>query len=269
MLLAAVIEVEALESGQLSAATGRLVHGLWFRHWQACAPAVADTLHAQEGLQPFTLSPLLGLGHPRRGKLDVQPGARAWFRITTLTETLSEQAAETWLPQLPETVRLGSLTWRRLGAMADPQAHSWAGWMDPQALASETLLGEGAPHDWSLTFLTPTTFHGELGHLPFPLPYALLGSWLRTWQAFGPVALPEDLGETARRGLVISAYRLKTVPVREKQRLTIGCVGEVRLRALELTTVERAAVDLLAHYAFWAGSGHHTPQGFGMTRLEG
>ena len=268
MLLAVVINIEALEDGVLPAATGRLVHGLWFRRWQACDAAVAERLHAESGPQPFTLSPLLGLPRPQRGKIVIRAGQRAWFRVTTLTADLAARTAEVWLPQLPATFRLGRIPWRSVYATVDAHDHPWAGWEDAQALAERCLLGNAAPVSWSFEFLTPTTFHGELGHLPFPLPYTLLGSWLRRWEVFGPVSLPADLTETARRGLVISAYQLKTVPVRNRQRLIIGCVGELQLRALKLQPLERAAVDLLAHYAFWAGSGHHTPQGLGLTRLR-
>lgn len=267
MLLAAVVEVEALEPAHLTVATGRLVHGLWFHHWSACKPVLADALHNQEH-QPFTLSPLMGLPLPHRGKITFAEGARAWFRVTTLTDALSTQTAETWLPTLPETVRLGPARWRVIGATADPKAHPWARWDDPQALANHALLGNAPSKTWGFEFLTPTTFHGDQGHLPFPLPYALLGSWLRSWQTFGPAPLPADLGEAARSGLVVSAYQLKTIPVRDRKRLIIGCVGDLQLRALGMAPVERAAVDLLARYAFWAGSGHHTPQGFGMTRLR-
>jgi CRISPR-associated endoribonuclease Cas6 len=266
MLLAAVIEVEALEHGQLPVATGRLVHGLWFHHWSTCQPEVADELHAEQS-QPFTVSPLMGLALPRHGKITVAAGTRAWFRVTALADKLSTQTAEVWLPTLPQTVRLGPIQWRVIGATADPKAHPWAGWGDPQALAGSALMGHSPPRTWAFEFLTPTTFHGEQGHLPFPMPYALLGSWLRSWQTFGPVPLPADLSEAARSGLVISAYELKTVPVRDRKRLIIGCVGDLHLRALEMAPLERASVDLLARYAFWAGSGHHTPQGFGLTRL--
>lgn len=268
MLLAAVVNVEALHDGQLPVATGRLVHGLWFHHWRACAEEVANALHDTEGPQPFTLSPLMGLTLPHHGKVTVRAGERAWFRLTTLTPSLSEQLATLWLPRLPETLKLGRIRWRVLHATADPESHPWAGALDPHALAQRCLLDNTAPDSWSFTFETPTTFHGEHGHLPFPLPYPLLGSWLRRWEAFGPVPLPEEVGEAAREGLGVSSYRLKTVPVRERRRLVIGCVGDLQLRALVLQPLERAAVDLLARYAFWAGSGHHTTQGFGMTRLQ-
>ncbi|MEA3396965.1 MAG: CRISPR system precrRNA processing endoribonuclease RAMP protein Cas6 [Chloroflexota bacterium] len=268
MLLAAVINVEALEDGYLPTATGRLVHGLWFRQWQACDAAVADRLHAEPGPQPFTLSPLLDVPRPQHGKIAIRAGQRAWFRVTALTADLAARTAGVWLAQLPVTLSLGRIPWRVAYATVDANEHPWAGWGDAQALAERCLLAAAAPAAWSFEFLTPTTFHGEIGHLPFPLPYVLLGSWLRTWQAFSPVPLPAELGEATRNGLVISSYQLKTVPVRDRKRLVIGCVGHLQLRALEMTPLERAAVDLLAHYAFWAGSGHHTPQGMGLTRLR-
>jgi len=267
MLLAAVIEVEALEQGDLPAATGRLVHGLWFQHWKACCPAVADALHAEEGLRPFTLSPLLGLPRPRHGAIAVTGGDRAWFRVTTLTADLSAQTAQTWLPQLPAEVTLGGAPWRVVGIITDPPAHPWAGCADPQALAETLLLAAEPARQWRLEFATPTAFRGAAGHLPFPLPGALIGSWLRQWETFGPVGLPEDLLDYVQEQVVISSYRLKTVPVRDRRQVTIGCVGQLTLRALRLPRPLRAALELLARYAFWAGSGHRTPQGMGQTRL--
>ena len=79
--------------------------------------------------------------------------------------------------------------------------------------------------------------------------------------------LPKNLRERVREGLAVSAFDLKTLPVFDRGRLIIGSVGKLRLTALRLKPGERAAVDLLAHYAFWVGSGHHTTQGLGMTRM--
>ena len=128
-------------------------------------------------------------------------------------------------------------------------------------------MASSPPERWRLSFATPTSFHGVGGHFPFPLPDVLLRSWLRRWQAFGPVLLPGDLPERGREGVAVSAYTLKTVPVRDRRRVMIGFIGQMTLRALKMTPGERAAVDLLMAYAFWAGSGHHTTQGMGLTRL--
>jgi len=264
---AVVIYLKSLETGTLRAATGTFVHGFWFGHWHAVAPEVGDALHGGQALQPFTVSPVMGLALPRKGEIAVPQGTQAWVRVTTLGEPLTGALHERWLPALPETVLLGSLPWQVTGWTADAAADPWAGGCDPSALAEEHLLARRPSDGWRLRFATPTTFHGEAGHLPFPMPRALVGSWLRRWEAFGPVRLPDDaLLEAVHAGLAVSAYRLKTVPVRDRQKLTIGCIGDLSLRATGLAPPARAALDLLAAFSFWAGSGHYVTQGFGMTR---
>lgn len=268
MLVAVVVHLQAEEGGVLQDATGPAVHGLWFNRWGSVAPDVADRLHTVRSVAPYTLSPLMGLPHPRRGQVFVTQGDRAWFRVTTLTADLSARVEQDWLPRLPPVVPIAGLRWRVAGWTADATEHAWAGRADPQVLAEKHLLSKPSPSLWKLTFETPTAFHGEAGHLPFPLPNVLLGSWMDRWEALGPVRLPNDLVEKARGGLAVSAFRLKTVPVRDRRRLVIGCVGEMALRATKLSPGERAAVDLLATYAFWASSGHYTTQGMGMTQAQ-
>jgi CRISPR-associated endoribonuclease Cas6 len=267
MLLSVVIDLEAAHAGQLPAANGRLVHGWWFQHWRTTAPAVAERLHANTATQPFTLSPVMGLPYPHHGTITVEEGARAWVRVATLTPQLSTELGEHWLPHLPPTITLGEMHWRVAGATVDPQAHPWAGQAEAQALAERWLLGQRSPGEtWTFELLTPTAFHGKKGHVILPYPYPLVGSWLRRWQAFGPVPLPETMSEVIRRSLSLVAFRIKSVPLRGRRRLLIGCVGTLTLRAEDLSPVERAALSLLADYAFWVGSGHHTTQGMGMTR---
>lgn len=265
-MLATVVNLRACQGGRLEIATGPAIHGFWFRQWESLAATVADRLHQPNQLPPYTLSPLLGLPHPRKGEREVASGAPAWFRVTTLQEELSRRLEEMWLPGLPEEVVLAGLRWRVVGYATTTEEHPWAGRANPQALAETHLLRRAAPARWRLEFATPTAFHGGGGHLPFPLPDALVRSWLRRWQAFGPVRLPQNLPALAREHLLVSAYRMRTVPQRDGRRVFIGCVGWMELRAARLRAGERAALDLLAAYAFWAGSGHHTTQGMGMTR---
>jgi CRISPR/Cas system endoribonuclease Cas6 (RAMP superfamily) len=44
-------------------------------------------------------------------------------------------------------------------------------------------------------------------------------------------------------------------------------VGSLRLQAHQLPPCDCAALDLLAAYAFYCGSGHKTTQGLGQTRV--
>lgn len=268
MLLAIVLQVEALRSGVITESTGLDLHGFWFHHWRFVDPHLAERLHAAERARPFTLSPLMGLPHPGHGGVRVREGMPAWIRITTLTAELSEALEALWVPQLPAEIRLGGIPWRVIEITTDSARHPWAGRVDLHELAQKHLLATKAPERWRITFATPTTFHSEGIHLPFPLPDRLIGSWLRRWWAFGTVPLPEELVDRARAGLAVSAYQLKTIPVRDSHRVIIGCVGEMILKAVGLKPWERLAVDLLVAYAFWCGSGHYTTQGMGMTRGE-
>jgi len=281
MPLSAVIQLEALNEAHLDQFSGRGVHGFWFDRWSAADPSTADRLHAAQQAE-FSLSPLMGLPRPGRGgMLAIQPGQKAWFRCAALSEALCEQVRSNWLKSLelgspveiPSERTQGEQTipgvsWRLVAAALTEQEHPFASQVDYLELSRRSLMNSNPPRQWKLEFLSPTTFHGAVQHLPFPLPESLVKSWLRRWQAFAPLGLPEaELLECARNQLAVSAYRLQTLPAREGERLRVGCVGTLDLRALDMPPYLRAAIDLLAHYAFFCGSGAHTTQGLGQTCL--
>jgi CRISPR-associated endoribonuclease Cas6 len=270
MPLSAVISLEALTDARLDQFTGRGAHGFWFNRWREVDPALGDELHESNDAQPFTLSPLMGLPRGIRGKVQIKPGTTARFRITSLTDALSEAVQTKWLDGLegkgtveipqPKDEEPG-VPWRVTRVEVEAQAAY-------EAMSKVHLMNSVPPREWRLDFLTPTTFHGSNGHLPFPLPDSLVNSWMRRWNAFAPIALPkEELLEWSRGKLVVSSYKLQTLPAREGERLRVGCAGRLTLRALEMPPYLRAAIDLLAHYASFCGSGSHTAQGMGQTRL--
>ncbi len=268
MLTSLVVSIKAVRSGIINGGTSRAVHGFWFQHWGDVDPSLAEALHAPAETPPFTLSPLRGVGYPRGGKVHVRAGEAAWFRVAALSQRVSQALREGWAPQLPQTVELAGLPWRVTGRTISPGEHPWAGQISYKVLGEEHLFSVKPPRSWEFEFFTPTAFHGTVGHLPFPLPDSLVSSWLRRWQAFAPIRFSEELPQMVREGVVVSSYRLKTVPVRFGKRLTVGCVGSYKLNALNLEPADRAALDALAHYAFFCGSGHRTTQGMGMTRVN-
>lgn len=265
MLTAIVLHLQALQNGRIQGGTGRAVHGFWFQQWQRTSPAVARILHDADTQTPFTLSPLMGLPRPQRGEIAVQAGVETWLRITTLHESLSRPFLETWLPRLPALVDLAGIPWRIQSIALTSREHPWAGRQTYAGLQQQTDPVSGS---WSLSLMTPTTFHSSDSiYLPFPLPDALVNSWLRRWQTYSTSPLAYDLRPRLREGLMMSAYDLKTVPVRYGRRLLIGCVGKLTLRAASLSPEEKHLVHMLARYAFFCGSGHKTTQGMGLTRL--
>jgi len=270
-ILSFVIHLEALEEAQMDQFTGRGVHGFWFNRWREVDPALGDELHASSDTQPFTLSPLMGLPRGLRGTVHLKPGVAARFRITSLTDSLSDALQAKWLKDL-EGRRSGvqiplpkddesGVSWKVTRVEVEAQASY-------EEMSRKHLMNSLPPREWHVEFITPTTFHGSNGHLPFPLPDSLVGSWMRRWNAFASIALPkEELLEWSRQKVVVSSYNLKTLPAREGERLRVGCVGRLTLRALEMPPYLRASIDLLARYTHFCGSGSHTAQGLGQTRF--
>lgn len=268
MITSLVVKIQAKETGQIRGSTTPSVHGFWYHQMGNANPILADEMHQEDKTPPFTLSPILDIPFPKRGTQYINAGEEGWFRVAALSRCVSQVLIEEWAPQLPETINLAGINWRVKGWTLDGHQHPWACQVPYKVLGEKHLFSTSPPSSWRLKFVTPTTFHGVIGHFPFPLPDSLVSSWLRRWQAFAPIGLPEELPDLVREGMVVSSYRLKTVPVRHGKRLTVGCVGSYKLHALDLPPALRAAVDTLVQYAFYVGSGHRTTQGMGMTRCK-
>ena len=268
MLTSLVIQVEALEDGRINGATGRATHGFWYKQWEEADAKTADALHKERDVPPFSLSPLMELPRAVGGITHVTRGISAWFRVATLTRQLSEGLSAHWLPNLPDEIELAGIKWAITGIADTPEKHPWAKQISYQDLNAKHLFNNRPPSRWKLSFETPVTFNSGLGHLPFPLPNNLIGSWMRRWQAFAPLALPEELTQSVRERLMVNHFNMRTIPLRQGKRLIIGGVGSYSLKAIKMPASERAQVDLLANYAFFCGSGYKTTQGMGMTSLR-
>jgi len=262
------IYLEAQQAGVINQFTGRGVHGFWFQRWQKVDPSTGDSLHNSNTVQPFTLSPLMGLPGMQGGVIQIRKGWRAQFRLTLLDEALGVVIISKWLPGLPGQVLSlppsidgdARLNWK-VTHVEETARISY------EELSRKYLISSVPPRQWTLDFLTPTTFHGKETHLPFPLPKSLAQTWLRRWNLFAPMALPEEVTEWAHTKLAVSSIHLQTLPAREADRLRVGCVGRITLRAIDTPPYLRAALDVLAHYAEFCGSGSHTTQGLGQTKF--
>ncbi|MDO8755253.1 MAG: CRISPR system precrRNA processing endoribonuclease RAMP protein Cas6 [Anaerolineales bacterium] len=268
MILSILIHLEAISDGQFDQFTGRGVHGFWFQRWREVDEKFGAELHAVSEVQPFTLSPLLGLPRAQRGVFSVAKGLACRFRLNVLSDALGEAVLSKWMKglagqviQIPESnTEQAGISWQVTRCEVEFQEAY-------EVLSKRHLMNSLPPRQWTVEFLTPTTFHGRETHLPFPLPDSLIQSWMRRWNAFAPIALPDEALEWSRQKLAVSSFTLKTLPAREADRLRVGCVGRLSLRALEMPPYLRAAIDLLAHYSSYCGSGSHTSQGLGQTRF--
>ena len=279
MPAAIVLQLRAERGGALYGATGQHAHGFWLRSWQRVDPTVGDALHDERKLRPFTVSPLLGLPRPLRGRTVVAAEARAGLRVCALDETTQAQLLEQWLPGAPRHVTLGGLPWEVEGVAVSPDDHPDAGW-ERFAVLRDRYAAD-PPARWTLRFESPTALHQRDGtYVPFPLPQPLVMSWFDRWQecAGAEAALPALDAARLAEALRVSEYELKTVSVRQWRRDAagrrrewpqIGCVGALTLDGRRLSAAERATVAALVDFAFYCGSGHHTTMGMGQTRVGG
>jgi len=284
MLISVVIKLAIEKPSTVPIDLGRATHAWFLTQVRQADPALAERLHEPNAPRPFTVSALRGLGRPSGGQVTLEPGQEVWLRVTSFEPELSQRLLEQVVPALPAEVRLAETVFALKKATCDPQEHPWAGQTTFEALAQEHLLGIRKPdRKLTLRFASPTTFRrtrGETsltddqgrayqvaGHnVALPLPGLVFDSYLRRWNAFAPVALHPDVKRYAQECVAISRYRLQTVLVEFGAARQVGFVGHCQFIALVHDPYWQRLLNLLAAFAFYAGTGHKTTRGLGQTR---
>jgi CRISPR-associated endoribonuclease Cas6 len=278
MLLSLVITLQPLQPAILPAGQGRALAALFLDLVRRVDPLLANNLHAGDGLRPYTISDLQDPTINRRGELLLFPDQPLWWRATSLTEPLSQTVLEKVVPLLRECGNQNPLILDKdnrkvpfavLGVAIQAEEHPWAGRDSFENLAQVRLLRPDAPDPLlRLQFASPTTFHSQGLHQPFPLPEWVFCSWLERWNAFAPIGLPAEMREFAKKCIAVNRFRIQTAVVRHDVPL-IGFTGECSFRILEPDPYWLRLADTLAAFAFYCGTGHKTTWGLGQTRCLG
>jgi len=298
MLLSLVLQLTATADATLGVEPGRAAQGL-FLHWiEQRDPALSLALHDSSEVRPYTASGLLPAGRYARTS-EVRAGGAYWLRFTTLNEPLSRLLLEIaeGLPGTP--LDLGGAVLTVQSVASDSAAHPWAGHNSYNDLAQAHFLSVANPlRRVTLDFASPTAFHHtvpnssatgsglergndqpgtgnrqlETGNrqltVPLPLPELVFGSLLARWNAFAPLALPEELRRYAQECLAISRYRLQSQVVRFGQAMSVGFTGQCQYTALVWDPYWLRALSLLAAYAFYSGVGLRTTVGMGQVHPQ-
>jgi CRISPR-associated endoribonuclease Cas6 len=276
MLTSLILHLQSPDEARLPATLGRAGQALLLRLIGARAPALAESLHEDEGPRPYTVSNLV-LGTRRQGSLHVQAGQEGWLRFTGLTGPVSEQL-QALAAEPPAAVELDGRTFTVTGGSLDRAKHPWAGQATYQELAAPYLLGgqAGPSAKVGLEFVSPTTFKSQGRYVPLPQPELVFGSLLDRWQRFAPIALHPDARRFAAETVVLSRYQLRTRGVPYKQggqgngqpggAMQIGFTGPVLFTALNRDRYWLNVLHLLAAFAFYSGVGYATTIGLGQTR---
>jgi len=257
MLVAAVITVQPIEPASVPAALGRAVHAWLLERIRQVDAPLAHRLHESDGPRPFTASNLWGPRRARGGKVTLDPERPCWLRFTGLTGEISI-AIERTLPAIGEDLTLAGVSLRVTQIATETDQHPWAGRADYADLVQRYTLAPGRhPHSVTLRFASPTLFRSGGRDLPLPLPSLVFDGYLRKWNTFSPLALPQEAKRYAEECVALGRFKLRSHLVsfeRGSKGAHVGFTGEARFRFLVGDAYWTRVMRLLAGYAFWAGT---------------
>lgn len=233
----------------LSASAGeqhRALNALLYHWLDAAEPSLARFVHEMAEPKPFTVSP--------RWK---QTDGTYQFRMTLLEDQYALYISRGMAKE--KTVRVG----RQILEIGDLRFEE----------CSYAQLAERATPqtDVALEFLSPTSFRVNEMDDPLPFPRRVFQSYLTKWNAFSGLAI-EPFGaflEWVEMNVAVARLDLKTDVLRFEKHVQIGCLGRVQYRVANRPMGDAQlvrALNMLAAYAPFCGTGRKTTQGMGQTK---
>jgi CRISPR-associated endoribonuclease Cas6 len=262
-LLSLVLTVRPKEKIALPSALGRGAHAALLSRIAARDAALAEELHAGEGTRPFTVSSLRG----KRANGFVLPEAHYTLRYTALSARVADVMSG--LFAAGDEIELDAGRFVIEQVTDDVNVHVWAARTNYEQLAMGWLLARATPATRiELSFAAPTAFRSQSKAQLFPLPELVFGSLLEKWNAFAPMALPDETRRFAAECLAASRIQLssRAAPFKSEGVVKFGAVGNVTYAALNKDRYWLSLINLLADYAQFAGVGTSTALGMGQCR---
>lgn len=266
MLYSIVVNFKAQADAVISPTRGYHAYALFLDMLRQANPAVAQRLHDIEGLKPFTVSPLEGRFQRRGPGLKLTAGQGCWVRLTFLQEEVFAHFMDAALKAAGGTLRLDEALLRIEEVVTTPGKSSWSLFQSFDDILSQALPQRRI----DIRFFSPTVFRsGGRRNVLFPEPRVLFSSYLAKWQSFSPLELSNGLLELADKGTRISQYRLETKILHFANYKEIGFEGECVIEiAQEVPEDAARALNALADFSFYCGTGAKTAMGMGQTRRQ-
>lgn len=269
MLLAAVFQLTPQTPAAIPVDQARAMESVFLEWVRALDPGYAAEMHAAQD-KDFTIANLSGARSNRAREALLQSSTTLTWRITSFSPRLSTLVREKLLPGLPETIRLENsncaLKIERVSLNAEE--HPDAALSSYAALAQNVLLGARTPEsEIRVAFVSPTSFRQNNRQLLFPLPENAFDSWLRRWNAFAPVKLPDETRAFAAEAVAVNRYNLRTAKISGEGGWELGFSGACSYRILTADPYWLRVLHTLAAFSFFCGTGRKTAQGMGQTRV--
>lgn len=222
------------------------------------SPELSTILHDQQSEKSFTLSPLQGKLISQPDGVEVIKGHKYFWQITLFNKQLCVWA-EQWNIPKSLNLRVTSFSIEKADISLIPTTY-------------EQLLAMPLPprSNFSLSFLSPTSFRHRRHHLPLPLAENIFHSYLRRWYNFGTQDFdPEAFLAWVDNVVYVSNFDITCEKVASgKQGFVTGFIGSVEFGVDAMAKQNPQFQKLLyalVQYAPYCGTGHKTTFGLGQT----
>lgn len=282
MLRAVLLSLTAESTYPILGTLGRPGQAWFLRQITREHPALAQWLHDDKGLKPYTVSTLLDdNGRPLPVGAWLKTGDTCWLRITTLNDALAS-ALESVLKRLPKRLTIYKMDFSVDGVAATRVEHPWAGERSFASIAQE-VSEASANSPVRMEFASPTAFRTNRLDISLPVPGQVFRSLWARWNAFCPEAMqvqqiwPEFADECIFVNELTAVNTVFWEFAERTRGAATGFTGTVgfflpspkKLPEKWQPYTEGADVVLqsLGRFAFFAGVGHHTTIGMGQARV--
>lgn len=228
--------------------------------------AVADDATPAGGRLPYTVSNIQPHGRERGGFITLQSEQTYRWRVTTLTDTLSDWALNWSDNILGNVIRIGGDMALNVTGVEMEQT------TDDTLASQHTLDTEQNAGRLEIDFTSPTAFKHHDMVTSIPTPQAIFYSLVTAWNRFNRhVQLHPEAHRFADSCMAISQHRLRGVTVvipETNYPPVVGGVGFCRMVIRNRDRYWRGVVRTLAAYGSYAGVGVRTGIGMGQMQMR-
>ena len=262
-LFAISVVMRPLETGFLPVAHGYHNYALFLNIIKASDSALAEKLHADEAVKPFTVSPLTGKMRHYRAQLAVSPENTLALHLTFLDSAVFSHFMDGAMRWGDKTIEIAGVHFQVEEVVTNPRED-----MHVSFTSFQGLLGAAdTSRQIDLEFITPTVFRsgGKRNNI-FPEPTLVFGSYLNKWQALSSVRMEGELNSHFDK-INITRYRLESKIWDFGSYQEAGFAGICRFEIDKSVNEDKVVMlNALANFAQFSGTGAKTTMGMGQTR---
>ena len=252
---------------------GHHAHAAFLSILKKSNPEVAEAVHAQSAQKPFTVSPLIAAAKLRDNQLHIKAGTECRLRFTFLDDELFTHFGKAFLTLAMPPIRLGEAVFQVKQMVSHAtEDRSWSG----SATYAELVQSAKTDTRMSFRFYSPTAFRrltprGQQTRSDVYIDLVrCYQSWVNKWNAFAPVKLDKAriLEFVTEHGQVTSV-NTKSRALNFGKHTEVGWVGTCACVFYPEDSLDEhllRAVNCLADFAFYCGTGYKTTMGMGQTR---